>query len=221
MEAPDVPVVPAPTSPEEMFGIATAPPTPVTSSAAAAKSTSASAESIEDVSNALLPPDLPVDPPPMPSQTPASSLSETEGGKDAGDEKDGDSGECELLGPFALIIQGALGGLAILSLVYKRWRETPRRPVLIWFFDVSKQVFGSVLLHIMNVFFSMLSGGSFDVAKAVKPSTVSLLVRDGEFVQDDSVAKPNPCSFYLLNLAIDVSSDLSTRSDKITDPLAR
>ena len=112
------------------------------------------------------------------------------------DEPEEDNGECKLLGPFALLIQGALGALAVLSLVFKRYRERPRRPVKIWAFDVSKQVVGSVLLHILNLFMSMLSSGDFDMASKVNnaPST---------FVQDGS--QPNPCSFYLLNLAIDVS----------------
>ena len=96
-----------------------------------------------------------------------------------------DNGECQLLGPFALFIQGALGLLALLSLVYKRWRERPQRPVKIWAFDASKQVVGSALLHVANLFMSMVSSGE------LKPKA-------GDF-------QANPCSFYLLNLAIDVS----------------
>lgn len=98
------------------------------------------------------------------------------------------NGECQLLGPFALFIQSALGGLALLSLVFKRWRERPQRPVKIWAFDASKQVFGSVLLHIANLLMSMLSAGQLTVSPSVTHEY-----------------QPNPCSFYLLNLAIDVS----------------
>jgi hypothetical protein len=106
--------------------------------------------------------------------------------------------ECHLLGPYALIVQGALGLLAVSSLFYKRWRESPRRPLKIWFFDVSKQVFGSVLLHLANILMSMLSSGSFDVAAKTKATP--------QFAgADDEGRQPNPCSFYLLNLAIDVS----------------
>ncbi|PTB81466.1 hypothetical protein M440DRAFT_1387874 [Trichoderma longibrachiatum ATCC 18648] len=79
---------------------------------------------------------------------------------------DASQGECQLLGPFALVVQAALGGLAMLSLVYKRWREHPRRPVKVWFFDVSKQVFGSVLVHISNIFMSMLTSGRFSIKPA-------------------------------------------------------
>ncbi|KAK0763147.1 vacuolar membrane domain-containing protein [Trichoderma afarasin] len=113
---------------------------------------------------------------------------------------DSSQGECQLLGPFALLVQAALGGLAMLSLVYKRWREHPRRPVKVWFFDVSKQVFGSVLVHMSNIFMSMLTSGRFSIK--VEPTVVErlVLVARGD---DDYV--PNPCSFYLLNLAIDTT----------------
>ncbi|PSS03616.1 Vaculolar membrane protein-domain-containing protein, partial [Coniella lustricola] len=120
---------------------------------------------------------------------------------------DDENGECKLLGSFAIFVQLALGGLALLSLVYKRWRERPQRPVKIWFFDVSKQVFGSVLVHMANVFMSMLTSGRISVQ--VEPASVSAAAlssvikrvtvsRGGEYV-------PNPCSFYLLNLAIDTT----------------
>ncbi|KAI8965920.1 vacuolar membrane protein-domain-containing protein [Daldinia sp. FL1419] len=112
----------------------------------------------------------------------------------------GGEGECQLVGPFALIVQLALGGLALLSLVYKRWRERPQRPVKIWFFDVSKQVFGSVLVHIANVFMSMLTSGRFSmkIDPVVVQTAERLLRREDDYA-------PNPCSFYLLNLAIDTT----------------
>ncbi|KOS18954.1 Vacuolar membrane protein [Escovopsis weberi] len=103
---------------------------------------------------------------------------------------DQSQGECELLGPFALVVQAALGALALLSLVFKRWRERPQRPVKVWFFDASKQVFGSVLVHMSNIFMSMLTSGRFSINAVIQ-----------ERGEDPYV--PNPCSFYLLNLAID------------------
>lgn len=109
------------------------------------------------------------------------------------DSRRGDNnGECDLLGPFALIIQGSLGALALLSLVFKRWRERPQRPVKIWAFDASKQVVGSMLLHIANLLMSMLSSGQLAIT----------LTTAGDY-------QANPCSFYLLNLAIDVSNTFS------------
>lgn len=108
------------------------------------------------------------------------------------------NGECSLLGPFALLVQAALGGCALLALVYKRWRERPQRPLKIWFFDVSKQVVGSALVHVANLVMSMLSSGQFSIK--IEPRAFDAR---GHY-------QPNPCSFYLLNLAIDVSFFLST-----------
>lgn len=112
------------------------------------------------------------------------------------------SGECRLLGSFAVLVQLALGGLALLVLVYKRWKERPQRPVKIWFFDVSKQVFGSVLVHAANVFMSMLTSGRLSIR--VGPPAVARLMVRGHGQGGEQYA-PNPCSFYLLNLAIDTT----------------
>jgi hypothetical protein len=112
-----------------------------------------------------------------------------------------DEGQCNLIGPFAIIVQGALGALALLALVYKRWRETPKRPWKVWFFDASKQVVGTMLVHLLNLAMSML--GAMDLASATQQAVGNA----GEDVGADGVAKgPNPCSFYLLNLGIDVGS---------------
>ena len=134
---------------------------------------------------------------PVHSAPPAAESAATTSSNASPMESDSDNGECHLLGPYALIVQGALGLLAVSSLAFKRWRETPRRPLKIWFFDVSKQVFGSVLLHLANILMSMLSSGKFDVAANTKATPQYA----GE---DDQGNTPNPCSFYLLNLAIDV-----------------
>jgi hypothetical protein len=138
----------------------------------------------------------------------------SEAGPTASDEDD--SGECKLLGPFALIVQAVLGALSLLSLVWKRYREHPRRPVKVWAFDVSKQVFGTVLLHMANLFMSMLSSGSFDVASPAGNQHAMF----ARFVQDTAEAaekQPNPCSFYLLNLGIDVSSPWRTCIIRLSD----
>ncbi|KAK9468795.1 vacuolar membrane protein-domain-containing protein [Lipomyces arxii] len=88
--------------------------------------------------------------------------------------------QCQLLGPFALVVQGAMGGLAVLSLVYKRYQEHPRRPVVVWSFDVSKQVFGSSGIHILNLFLSILSSSKEE-------------------------APTNPCNWYFLNILLDTT----------------
>lgn len=114
--------------------------------------------------------------------TPTSPMNLTSSGESR---PGAENGECALLGPFALFIQGALGVLALLVLVFKRWRERPQRPIKIWAFDASKQVVGSALLHIANLLMSMLSSGQ-------------LTIKAGDY-------QANPCSFYLLNLAIDTT----------------
>jgi len=119
------------------------------------------------------------------------------------DDSDSRNGECQLLGPFALLVQGALGVVALLALVWKRYRESPKRPWKIWFFDVSKQVIGSILLHGLNLAMSMVSS-PVDVVNAVVESAAKAEEGPGG-------RKPNPCSFYLLNLGIDVSQ---TRNDQ-------
>jgi hypothetical protein len=141
------------------------------------------------------------------TNTAMSSIHQAEGGSESGPGGDEGSGECRLLGSFAVLVQLALGGLALLSLVYKRWRERPQRPLKIWAFDASKQVVGSILVHMANVFMSMLTSGRFSIK--VEPMSVQaaarLLRRD-----EGDLYVPNPCSFYLLNLAIDVSRDRVT-----------
>ncbi|KAJ8462124.1 hypothetical protein ONZ45_g18049 [Pleurotus djamor] len=67
-----------------------------------------------------------------------------------------DKKSCSLLGPTALVVQGLMGILVILSLVYKRQRETSKRPWRIWLFDVSKQVVGQMFVHGVNVLISDL-----------------------------------------------------------------
>jgi STIMATE family len=107
---------------------------------------------------------------------------------------DENNGECQLLGPFAVLVQSALGALALLSLVFKRWRERPQRPLKVWAFDASKQVFGSVLLHLANLLMSMFSAGQIQ-AEITKAAAATV----------KNTYQPNPCSFYLLNLAIDTT----------------
>ena len=119
-----------------------------------------------------------------------ASIAVAKSGSDAGP-GEGESAECHLLGPFALIIQGSLGLLALLSLVFKRWRERPQRPLKVWAFDASKQVVGSMLLHVANLLMSLLSSGKLVVT-----------------LKNADKFQANPCSFYLLNLAIDVSLQL-------------
>jgi len=52
------------------------------------------------------------------------------------------------------VVQGLLGLLVILSLVYKRHRESQKRPWRIWLFDVAKQLAGQMFVHGVNLLIS-------------------------------------------------------------------
>jgi hypothetical protein len=79
--------------------------------------------------------------------------------------------------------------------------------------DVSKQVLGSVLVHMANLLLSMLSSGTFTTEPM--PSSLEAIVarslRGRQLTAPPPPGSPpddgmhsNPCSFYLLNLGIDV-----------------
>lgn len=89
---------------------------------------------------------------------------------------------CELLGFESLCLQAFLGTIAILSLVLKRKYEIPKRPWRIWFFDVSKQVVGALIIHFLNVLGSIL-----------------LSSEPGEGLDE------NPCTWYFLNILFDTT----------------
>lgn len=89
--------------------------------------------------------------------------------------------KCELLGPFAILVQSSLGALAILSLFYKRQIESPRRPFKIWFFDVSKQLFGAVVVHFLNI--AMSTDGDLSLLQS----------------------RTSPCTWYFLNVLLDTT----------------
>jgi hypothetical protein len=55
--------------------------------------------------------------------------------------------KCHILGHFGIVIQAMLGILSFLALVVKRYFEHPKRPMIVWLLDTSKQAFSSVLAH--------------------------------------------------------------------------
>ncbi|SCV72397.1 BQ2448_3934 [Microbotryum intermedium] len=85
---------------------------------------------------------------------------------------------CELLGPFALVVQAIMGIVVVGSLVIKRAQEKPRRRWKVWLGDVGKQIVGQAFVHFSNVAIS------------------------------DLIARhklDNPCSLYALNILIDTT----------------
>ncbi|KAI8084254.1 vacuolar membrane protein-domain-containing protein [Gilbertella persicaria] len=89
---------------------------------------------------------------------------------------------CKLLDSFAIFVQLMLAGLAFSTLYIKRQRESPQRPLLIWSFDVSKQLIGGGVVHTLNVLASHIFGKSLE----------------GE-------PQSNPCVWYFLNIFIDTT----------------
>lgn len=77
------------------------------------------------------------------------------------------------------------------------------------FMDVSKQVIGSVLVHLANLLLSLLSSGTF-TTEPMPTAVVAgarLALRRRHAGAEDGGSEghhSNPCSFYLLNLGIDV-----------------
>ncbi|BFZ55213.1 hypothetical protein PYCC9005_002253 [Savitreella phatthalungensis] len=96
--------------------------------------------------------------------------------------------KCELLGPFALLVQASLGFLAVLSLLYKRHIERPRRPFDVWAFDVSKQLIGAVVVHFVNIGMS---------------SAVGLGAGGGR--KGGGGEGTSPCTWYFLNIIVDTT----------------
>jgi hypothetical protein len=56
--------------------------------------------------------------------------------------------------PFTSFVQFLLCAIALGSLFIKRQREVPRRKLFTWFLDVSKQGFGAVYAHVLNMIIS-------------------------------------------------------------------
>lgn len=89
--------------------------------------------------------------------------------------------ECTLLGgAFNNLVQVGLAAAAVITLIYKRQTERPRRLWIVWAFDASKQAWAGLLQHLVNLAFGMLFA-------SVKGSEAS------------------ECAWYLLNFAISVA----------------
>ncbi|KAL9545603.1 hypothetical protein MBANPS3_007071 [Mucor bainieri] len=89
---------------------------------------------------------------------------------------------CQLMDGFGIFIQLCLATTAFSTLIFKRQREQPQRPIRIWALDVSKQLAGGVMIHSLNVVAAVFFG--------VKPE-------EGQ--------KSNPCVWYFLNIFVDTT----------------
>ena len=67
-----------------------------------------------------------------------------------------DTNSCEIFGIAGVIIQLVLGFLSFSVLIFKRYREYPKRPWKIWALDISKQGVSQLIAHFINVGISIL-----------------------------------------------------------------
>lgn len=59
--------------------------------------------------------------------------------------------DCNLFGAFGFLVQFILAAAAFMVLIVKRYLEKPKRPWKIWWFDVSKQIIGAGVIHLLNL----------------------------------------------------------------------
>lgn len=97
------------------------------------------------------------------------------------DDEDSDE-SCKLMDGFAIFIQLSLCFTALLTLLYKRSKESPRRPIQIWALDVSKQFAGAAMIHFINIGISYAASQPANHGRAT-----------------------NLCTWYFLNVAIDTT----------------
>ncbi|CAO3679614.1 unnamed protein product [Rhizopus microsporus] len=89
---------------------------------------------------------------------------------------------CKLLDSFAILVQITLASTALITLFYKRSREKPQRPMIVWALDVAKQFVGAAVIHFLNLAVSYIAGRP----KGGGPRT-------------------NLCVWYFLNVAVDTT----------------
>ncbi|CCE62772.1 hypothetical protein TPHA_0D01310 [Tetrapisispora phaffii CBS 4417] len=106
---------------------------------------------------------------------------------------DEDEDTCQLLGPVSIGIQVIMGAWIVMSLLMKRNYEHPKRKLIVWTYDVSKQLIGSLLVHFLNLFISVVQEHKANL-------TFSLNIGDnGSGDEDDQ------CDYYFLNLLLDTT----------------
>ncbi|KAH7467123.1 hypothetical protein PRIC1_011167 [Phytophthora ramorum] len=103
-----------------------------------------------------------------------------------GDDEDNPE-ECKLLsGNFAALLQVLLGLIAMSVLVVKRLREVPRRPLMVWAFDASKQMIGATFAHVANLLIA-----------------ITLYSYQAQRQTDEEAA--DQCALYFVNFTLDTT----------------
>ena len=102
---------------------------------------------------------------------------------------------CQLLGPVSLFIQFLMGVAAIMMLLLKRNYEHPRRKMIVWVYDTGKQITGSLGIHLLNIFISVIK-------KRRNLLKVLMVIRGDDSDNDDD---DDQCDWYFLNLLLDTT----------------
>lgn len=97
---------------------------------------------------------------------------------------------CQLLGPVSIVIQLLMGTAAVVGLLIKRNHEHPRRKMIVWMYDVAKQISGALGIHMINLGLSVVKRGG--------PRMLAALDDSGN--DEDS-----ECDWYFLNLLLDTT----------------
>lgn len=105
---------------------------------------------------------------------------------------------CKLLGPVSLVIQLLMGILVVLVLLLKRNYEHPRRKMIVWCYDISKQLGGSLGIHFLNL--------GLSVIKRKHKSNHALMNLLG-FTNggNNNDVDDDQCDWYFLNLLLDTT----------------
>ncbi|EDO18339.1 hypothetical protein Kpol_1013p10 [Vanderwaltozyma polyspora DSM 70294] len=112
--------------------------------------------------------------------------------------------KCQLLGPVSITIQIAMGAIAIISLLLKRNYEHPRRKMIVWIYDVGKQVIGSLVIHFLNLGISILKGKRENIPyRLLKAFLMSTGEEFQKLESDDD--DEDQCDWYFLNLLLDTT----------------
>ncbi|QLQ81424.1 hypothetical protein HG537_0F01850 [Torulaspora globosa] len=96
---------------------------------------------------------------------------------------------CQLLGPVSITIQLMMGVVAVGALLVKRNHEHPRRKMIVWMYDVGKQISGALAIHFINLGLSIL--------QRHRP--------DFRVLRDYDEGSESECDWYFVNLLLDTT----------------
>ncbi|CCH60636.1 hypothetical protein TBLA_0D01280 [Henningerozyma blattae CBS 6284] len=121
-----------------------------------------------------------------------------------------DEESCQLLGPVSISIQLGMGAIAFSGLIIKRKYEHPRRKLIVWIYDISKQIIGALIIHFVNLFISLIKRRRMDMYLVFSnilfyDNTHNKLTGGGSNNDNDNDDDDDQCDWYFLNLLLDTT----------------